>query len=282
MLHGLLDPAPIEHQLAAPRQQNRFSHSASSFVHDDRLRLRLRKHKRMGDEAPYTHRHSAQRSSFTGAREDASPSNAEPPKEGGEAEQQQEAKDEEKEGEHKGDADDKEGEAGEDVGKEHGGHKDIGSVTVEEEETLNLGPSADVLPLCEDLNYDSVHTGDSCWSTCDGQCPNDVLAQGEGLAFDFDEIGPGHPGCTSHFECVGNKDRVLCHAVQAVEQAGMSELSCAIAVLHPAAPKYLRQATWKMFRRTFAISHQKASAHKNARPGKLCDYIYPEMPWDFL
>jgi len=278
VLHGLLEPASIEHQQVAPRQYNRFSHSASSF-YDDRLRLNLRKHNHMADvlsqDVHRVHRHSA-RSSFAAAR-----SEGEPPGEGGEAEQQQELKDEEKEGEHKGDEDDKQGEAGEGVGKEHGGHKDIGSVTVEEEETLNLGPSADVLPLCEDLNYDSVHTGESCWSTCDGQCPNDILARGEGQAFDFDEIGPGHPGCTSHFECVGNKDRVLCHAVQAVE-GGMSELSCAIAVLWPAAPRHLRQASWKLFHKTCASSHQKVSAQTAARPGKLHGCVYPEVPWDFL
>eukprot|EP00929_Paragymnodinium_shiwhaense_P029132 TRINITY_DN16767_c0_g1_i1.p1 TRINITY_DN16767_c0_g1~~TRINITY_DN16767_c0_g1_i1.p1 ORF type:complete len:180 (-),score=32.53 TRINITY_DN16767_c0_g1_i1:241-780(-) len=85
-----------------------------------------------------------------------------------------------------------------------------------EVETLDLSPTAEVLPLCEDLNPGTVGNGDSCWSTCNGQCPNDVLQ--DGLAFDFDEIAPGHPGCTSHFECVGNKDRVLCHAVQAKEE----------------------------------------------------------------
>mmetsp|Transcript_93183 Transcript_93183/g.287554 ORF Transcript_93183/g.287554 Transcript_93183/m.287554 type:complete len:135 (-) Transcript_93183:67-471(-) len=79
-----------------------------------------------------------------------------------------------------------------------------------------MGPEADVLPLCEDLNPGTVGNGDSCWSSCSGQCPNDVLKPG--LAFDFDEVGHGHPGCTSHFECVGNKDRVLCHGVKAAEE----------------------------------------------------------------
>mmetsp|Transcript_40729 Transcript_40729/g.73577 ORF Transcript_40729/g.73577 Transcript_40729/m.73577 type:complete len:193 (+) Transcript_40729:44-622(+) len=94
-------------------------------------------------------------------------------------------------------------------------NEDSGQSWVKEEEILNLGPDADVLPLCEDLNPDTVGNGDSCWSTCEGQCPNDVLQKG--LVFDFDEVSPGHPGCTSHFECVGNKDRVLCHAVPEVE-----------------------------------------------------------------
>eukprot|EP00420_Gonyaulax_spinifera_P033051 CAMPEP_0197891328 /NCGR_PEP_ID=MMETSP1439-20131203/28102_1 /TAXON_ID=66791 /ORGANISM="Gonyaulax spinifera, Strain CCMP409" /LENGTH=176 /DNA_ID=CAMNT_0043511421 /DNA_START=52 /DNA_END=581 /DNA_ORIENTATION=+ len=94
---------------------------------------------------------------------------------------------------------------------------------VKETTEMNLGPDADVLPLCEDLNPGSVGNGDSCWSTCSGQCPNDVLKTG--LAFDFDEVGPGHPGCTSHFECVGNKDRVLCHGVRATEELSPAVLA---------------------------------------------------------
>merc|ERR1712129_631223 len=90
------------------------------------------------------------------------------------------------------------------------------SLWVEETKDWNLGPDAENLPLCEDLNPSTVGRGDSCWSTCQGQCPNDVLKPG--LAFDFDEIKVGHPGCTSHYECVGNKDRVLCHAMRAVEE----------------------------------------------------------------
>ena len=42
-----------------------------------------------------------------------------------------------------------------------------------------------------------------------------------GNVFDFDEITPGHPGCTSHFECIGNFDRVLCHAMDGVKAAGI-------------------------------------------------------------
>lgn len=160
------------------------------------------------------------------------PKDEEPPKEGGPDEQKAEEKAEKAED----DKDEKD-----DYGKEHGGHKDIGAVTVQEEETLNLSPDADVLPLCEDLNSDQVHMGDSCWSTCTGQCPNDVLAQGEGLAFDFDEIGPGHPGCTSHFECVGNQDRVLCHAVQAVEAGFSSPWPLVGAACSPQLPPSLRQ-----------------------------------------
>eukprot|EP00443_Scrippsiella_acuminata_P089112 CAMPEP_0115471140 /NCGR_PEP_ID=MMETSP0271-20121206/52369_1 /TAXON_ID=71861 /ORGANISM="Scrippsiella trochoidea, Strain CCMP3099" /LENGTH=165 /DNA_ID=CAMNT_0002898315 /DNA_START=11 /DNA_END=506 /DNA_ORIENTATION=+ len=82
---------------------------------------------------------------------------------------------------------------------------------------MNLGPDADTLPLCEDLNPETVGMGESCWSTCGGQCVNDVLKPG--LTFDFDEIGLNHPGCTSHFECIGNKDRVLCHAIRPAEAA---------------------------------------------------------------
>mmetsp|Transcript_47699 Transcript_47699/g.82951 ORF Transcript_47699/g.82951 Transcript_47699/m.82951 type:complete len:287 (-) Transcript_47699:8-868(-) len=113
----------------------------------------------------------------------------------------------------------KEGGDDEDIGKEHGGNEKIGSVSVEDVETLDLGPESEALPLCEDLNHDTVHMGESCWSTCEGQCPNDVLAYGEGLAFDFDEVAPGHPGCTSHFECIGNHDRQICHAVEALEDS---------------------------------------------------------------
>jgi len=173
----------------------------------------------------------------------------EPAKEGGEDEQKQEEKDEKDEkgeGDKDKDAAEKKDEGEEeeeDIGEEHGGHEKIGAVSVEEEETLNLSPTADVLPLCEDLNHDQVHMGESCWSTCDGQCPNDVLAQGEGLAFDFDEIGVGHPGCTSHFECVGNRDRTLCHAVQAVEVAGFTSPLTLIAAAHaPEVPSMMRQS----------------------------------------
>merc|ERR1712085_144278 len=100
----------------------------------------------------------------------------------------------------------------------------------EESKYMNIGPDAEVLPLCEDLNGNTVGRGDSCWSTCKGQCPNDVLKPG--VAFDFDEIGPGHPGCTSHFECVGNKDRVLCHGVRAAE-AGLNSLHILAAEVRP-------------------------------------------------
>merc|ERR1712232_1119996 len=68
---------------------------------------------------------------------------------------------------------------------------DEGKVWVRVEKKMNLGPDAEVLPLCEDLNPETVGNGDSCWSTCNGQCPNDILQPG--LAFDFDEIGIGHP-----------------------------------------------------------------------------------------
>mmetsp|Transcript_83100 Transcript_83100/g.185495 ORF Transcript_83100/g.185495 Transcript_83100/m.185495 type:complete len:148 (-) Transcript_83100:91-534(-) len=98
-----------------------------------------------------------------------------------------------------------------------------------EEEVLDMSPDADNLPLCEDLNAGAVGNGDSCWSTCSGQCPNDVLKPG--LAFDFDEVGPGHPGCTSHFECVGNKDRILCHALKATEECMPAAASALVEAL---------------------------------------------------
>ena len=62
-----------------------------------------------------------------------------------------------------------------------------------------------------------------------------------GLVFDFDEIKPGHPGCTSHFECIGNYDRVLCHAVDAhqVAQASLGAASLAVAALGAALPAAL-------------------------------------------
>mmetsp|Transcript_72327 Transcript_72327/g.203014 ORF Transcript_72327/g.203014 Transcript_72327/m.203014 type:complete len:185 (+) Transcript_72327:37-591(+) len=97
---------------------------------------------------------------------------------------------------------------------------------IEEEKDFNLGPDADALPLCEDLNEGTVGNGDSCWSTCDGQCPNDILKPG--LTFDFDEIKDGHPGCSSGFECNGNKDRVLCHAVRGAEEARAPDVRLAI------------------------------------------------------
>lgn len=160
------------------------------------------------------------------------------PEEKAEEKAEKEDKDEDKD-KKEGDEDEEET----DWGKEFGGHEKIGSVSVEEEETLNLAPDADVLPLCEDLNEGQVHMGESCWSTCHGQCPNDVLAQGEGLAFDFDEFAVGHPGCTSHFECVGNHDRQLCHAVQAIEQAGFSSplVLVGAACLPQVPPSMLRQ-----------------------------------------
>mmetsp|Transcript_30136 Transcript_30136/g.54616 ORF Transcript_30136/g.54616 Transcript_30136/m.54616 type:complete len:155 (-) Transcript_30136:14-478(-) len=91
----------------------------------------------------------------------------------------------------------------------------IEKIWTEEETEFQLGPDARVLPLCEDMNEGTVGSGDSCWSTCHGQCPNHVLKPGH--VFDFDEVKPGHPGCTSHFECVGNVDRILCHAVRSLD-----------------------------------------------------------------
>eukprot|EP00747_Dinoflagellata_sp_TGD_P168100 gnl/TRDRNA2_/TRDRNA2_193752_c0_seq1.p1 gnl/TRDRNA2_/TRDRNA2_193752_c0~~gnl/TRDRNA2_/TRDRNA2_193752_c0_seq1.p1 ORF type:complete len:169 (-),score=32.36 gnl/TRDRNA2_/TRDRNA2_193752_c0_seq1:120-626(-) len=104
------------------------------------------------------------------------------------------------------------------------------------ETTMNLGSDAEVLPLCEDLpNNTKVDEGDSCWSTCHGQCPSDVLKPG--VAFDFDEIGVGKPGCTSHFECVGNHDRVLCHGVRAVEAVAPIPLAAAAVLLPQQLPR---------------------------------------------
>jgi len=187
------------------------------------------------------------------------------PKEKTDEDKKEEA--DEKDEEDKGAKEKEDEDEEEDIGKEHGGHEGIGSVTVEEEETLNLGKDADVLPLCEDLNPEQVHMGESCWSTCDGQCPNDVLAQGEGLAFDFDEIGVGHPGCTSHFECVGNHDRILCHAVQAVGEAGFSSpLPILGAVYMPKVPPW-------MLRQSPADSTstvKAASATISARRARMC------------
>ena len=81
------------------------------------------------------------------------------------------------------------------------------------------GPNSATAPLCEDLEDRSLEPGDRCWSTCHGQCPSNVLQPG--LVFDFDEIKVGHPGCVSHFECIGNYDRVLCHATDKAEAAGL-------------------------------------------------------------
>lgn len=211
-LNTLLE-APPAHEGVVTQHRYRAPHeySPSSFVHTEACgstpwRNRV---KCLQTSFADIDRHRA-RARSTAFGEEKEPAKEGPPEEEKEAEKEEKAEDEDKEG---GDEEEKE-----DIGEEHGGHEKIGSVTVEEEETLNLGPSADVLPLCEDLNHDSVHMGDTCWSTCEGQCPNDVLANGEGLAFDFDEFKVGHPGCTSHFECMGNHDRVLCHGVQAVEE----------------------------------------------------------------
>mmetsp|Transcript_114001 Transcript_114001/g.368318 ORF Transcript_114001/g.368318 Transcript_114001/m.368318 type:complete len:161 (-) Transcript_114001:42-524(-) len=128
-----------------------------------------------------------------------------------------------------------------------------GGLWVKETTEMNLGPDADVLPLCEDLNPGTVGNGDSCWSACSGQCPNDVLKPG--LAFDFDEIKQGHPGCTSHFECVGNKDRVLCHAIRATEELSPAPLALAVVPQWP--------------RTTIAgIGHQTSSARHVAGCGR--------------
>merc|ERR1712187_660884 len=115
--------------------------------------------------------------------------------------------------------------AGESEGEK--GEEEEKSFFTEEYQELDLSPNAETLPLCEDLNEGQVDNGDSCWSTCGGQCPLDVLKPG--LTFDFDEIGPGRPGCTSHFECIGNHDRILCHAVRAVEEWRMPLAAVAVA-----------------------------------------------------
>ena len=81
------------------------------------------------------------------------------------------------------------------------------------------GSEWDIVPMCEDLPDGVLEEGDRCWSTCQGQCLGAVLKPG--LVFDFDEISPGHPGCTNHFECIGNFDRILCHAVAGVTSANM-------------------------------------------------------------
>lgn len=55
--------------------------------------------------------------------------------------------------------------------------------------------------------------------------PLKYLTSTSGLVFDFDEIKPGHPGCTSHYECIGNYDRILCHALDAkVAAASVGEI----------------------------------------------------------
>eukprot|EP00391_Amoebophrya_sp_Ameob2_P012117 CAMPEP_0178992282 /NCGR_PEP_ID=MMETSP0795-20121207/6020_1 /TAXON_ID=88552 /ORGANISM="Amoebophrya sp., Strain Ameob2" /LENGTH=179 /DNA_ID=CAMNT_0020684131 /DNA_START=89 /DNA_END=628 /DNA_ORIENTATION=- len=87
---------------------------------------------------------------------------------------------------------------------------------------MQAHPESPVAPLCEDLEDESLVSGDRCYSTCQGQCPQNVLQTG--LVFDFDEVRPGHPGCVSHFECVGNYDRVLCHALDNVKAASMKGL----------------------------------------------------------
>eukprot|EP00397_Hematodinium_sp_SG-2012_P062504 GEMP01084531.1.p1 GENE.GEMP01084531.1~~GEMP01084531.1.p1 ORF type:complete len:111 (+),score=19.83 GEMP01084531.1:164-496(+) len=69
-----------------------------------------------------------------------------------------------------------------------------------------------VVSLCEDVEDSELSKGDMCWSTCQGQCPTNTLKPG--LGFDFDEVKMGHPGCVSHYRCIGNYDRVLCHAMQ--------------------------------------------------------------------
>ncbi|CAJ1424312.1 unnamed protein product, partial [Effrenium voratum] len=112
-------------------------------------------------------------------------------------------------------------------------HKEepVDNFWVKETTGYDLSPYAEELPLCEDMEPGTVGMGDSCWSSCHGQCPNDVLKTG--LAFDFDEIRPGHPGCTSHFECVGNYDRVLCHAVRAMDDHMPENFSSALEELEP-------------------------------------------------
>eukprot|EP00913_Durusdinium_trenchii_P032190 g30142.t1 len=98
-------------------------------------------------------------------------------------------------------------------------------------------PVVDWTGSSQDLEPGTVGNGDSCWSTCQGQCPNDVLKPG--LAFDFDEIRPGHPGCTSHFECVGNFDRVLCHGVRALDDHIPENFSAAVRQLEDQVPVVL-------------------------------------------
>jgi len=77
--------------------------------------------------------------------------------------------------------------------------------------------------LCQDEEDGTLVKGDMCWSDCYEKtqqnniefgthfCPVTKLKQEKDLVFDYDEIRPGHPGCSSHFECITG-DRVLCHA----------------------------------------------------------------------
>mmetsp|Transcript_17037 Transcript_17037/g.25740 ORF Transcript_17037/g.25740 Transcript_17037/m.25740 type:complete len:195 (-) Transcript_17037:186-770(-) len=119
---------------------------------------------------------------------------------------------------------------------------------------LNLGADADTLPLCEDLGRNSVGAGDSCWSTCQGQCINDVLKPG--LQFDFDEIADGHAGCASHFECVGNEDRQLCHAVRSLDLYEMPMPVLAWACVEPPARRPSEAPSTTTTTRTTPSSHQ--------------------------
>jgi hypothetical protein len=77
-------------------------------------------------------------------------------------------------------------------------------------ESIAGSAESSVASLCEDREDGTLGEGEQCWSTCHGQCPSAVLKPG--LVFDFGEISPGHPGCTSHVECIGNYDRILGHA----------------------------------------------------------------------
>ncbi|CAD7953680.1 unnamed protein product [Amoebophrya sp. A25] len=125
---------------------------------------------------------------------------------------------------------------------------------------MQAHPESPVAPLCEDVEDETLEAGDRCWSTCQGQCPQNVLKPG--LVFDFDEVRPGHPGCVSHFECVGNYDRVLCHALDGVQAASFlppvasengSSLLSGIAVLQ----SHLLERKKKHNRRKIALFHSE-------------------------
>ncbi|CAD7954404.1 unnamed protein product [Amoebophrya sp. A120] len=47
-----------------------------------------------------------------------------------------------------------------------------------EASTMQAHPESPVAPLCEDLEDGVLSAGDRCWSTCQGQCPQNVLKQG--------------------------------------------------------------------------------------------------------
>mmetsp|Transcript_25602 Transcript_25602/g.59625 ORF Transcript_25602/g.59625 Transcript_25602/m.59625 type:complete len:149 (+) Transcript_25602:79-525(+) len=74
-------------------------------------------------------------------------------------------------------------------------------------------PPREGWPLCQDLDVGVMQPGEKCWSSCDKSawdCKNRVLFTTDENKDKVEMLR--HPVCRSHFECVGDRWRVICEA----------------------------------------------------------------------